>query len=68
MEGTNGFPSNSFMATDETWIQYCTKEQSKYPDSRTKKAKAIKSVRKVMGSVFWDAERILLKDYLHIVK
>ena len=60
-----------FVTTDETWVHYYTPEtkqqlkQWKHADSPpSKKAKAVRSAGKCMASVFWDAIRILLIDYL----
>lgn len=60
-----------FVTVDETWIHYYTpetKEQSKQwtlPGERApKKAKTVHSAGKVMATVFWDAEGIILIDYL----
>ena len=56
---------------DETWVHHFTPEakqqskQRKHPGSPPpKKAKTIPSAGKVMASVFWDADGILLIDYL----
>ena len=56
---------------DETWVHHYqpeTKEQSKqwkHPMSPTpKKAKVTPSAGKVMASVFWDAQGVLMVDYL----
>ncbi|GBL87739.1 hypothetical protein AVEN_81350-1 [Araneus ventricosus] len=60
-----------YVSVDETWIHYYspeTKERSKQWDFRgdpaPKKAKTLKSVSKVMATVFWDASGILYVDYL----
>jgi hypothetical protein len=60
-----------FIDMDETWIhQYApeTKQQSKQWTevgcSAPKKISSVPSARKVMASVFWDAEGILFIDYL----
>jgi hypothetical protein len=60
-----------FITMDETWIHHCTpepKEQSKQWTeagcSAPKKTRSVPSARKVMASVFWDAEGILYIDYL----
>ena len=60
-----------FVTMDETWVHYFTleaKQQSKqwkHPGSPPpKKAKTVPSAGKVMASVFWDADAILLIDYL----
>ena len=60
-----------FITMDETWIHHFdpeTKQQSmtwKRPTSPTpKKFKVASSARKVMASVFWDAEGIVMVDYL----
>ena len=56
---------------DETWIHHYTpesKQQSKQWTeancSAPKKTRSVPSARKVMASVFWDAEGILFIDYL----
>ena len=56
---------------DETWVHHFTPEakqqskQWKHPGSPLpKKAKTVPSAGKVMASVFWDADGILLIDYL----
>jgi hypothetical protein len=56
---------------DETWIYIYdpeTKEQSKEwrhsSSPSRKKFKTQKSTSKVLASVFWDEEGILLEDYL----
>jgi histone-lysine N-methyltransferase SETMAR len=56
---------------NETWIHHYTpesKQQSKQwteaDCSAPKKARFVPSARKVMASVFWDAEGILFIDYL----
>ena len=60
-----------FVTMDETWVHHFTPEakqqskQWKHPDSPLpKKAKTVPSAGKVMASVFWDADGILLIDYL----
>ena len=60
-----------FITMDDTWIHHFTpeiKEQSKQWTERgdwaPKKAKTILSAGKVMTSVYWDARRIILIDYL----
>jgi histone-lysine N-methyltransferase SETMAR len=60
-----------FVTMDETWVHHFQpemKEQSKqwkHPTSPVpKKAKAVVSAGKVIASVFWDAEGVLLVDYL----
>jgi histone-lysine N-methyltransferase SETMAR len=60
---------------DETWIHHYTpesKQQSKQwieaGCSGPKKARSVPSARKVMASVFWNAEGILFIDYLEKVK
>jgi hypothetical protein len=56
-----------FITMDETWIHHYTpesKQQSKQwteaDCSAPKKARSVPSAGKVMASVFWDAESILL--------
>ena len=63
------------MISGATWVHYYTpekKQQSKEwklaESPAPKKAKAVRSVGKVMASVFWDAKCILLIDYLATVK
>lgn len=60
-----------FVTVDETWIHHYTpetKEQSKQwtsPGERApKKAKTVQSAGKVMATVFWDSQGIILIDYL----
>ena len=60
-----------FVTTDEIWVYHFTPEakqqskQWKHPGSPPpKKAKTVPSAGKVMVSVFWDADGILLIDYL----
>ena len=60
-----------FVTMDETWVHHFTPEskqqskQWKHPGSPPpKKAKAVPSAGKVMASVFWDADGILMVDYL----
>lgn len=60
-----------FITMDETWVHHYqpeSKQQSrqwKHPGSPTpKKAKNVKSAGKVMASIFWDAEGVLLVDFL----
>jgi len=60
-----------FITMDETWIHHYTpesKQQSKQWTetgcSAPKKTRWVPSARKVMASVFWDAESILFIDYL----
>jgi hypothetical protein len=56
---------------DETWIHHYipkTKEQSKQwvssGESAPKKAKTLPSAGKIMATVFWDSQRIILINYL----
>ena len=60
-----------YVTVDETWIHHYTpetKEQSKQwtsPGERApKKAKRVPSAGKVMATVFWDSQGIILIDYL----
>ena len=60
-----------FVTVDETWVHHYkpeTKEQSmqwKNSDSPPpKKAKVVPSAQKVMATVFWDAEGVILLDFL----
>ena len=60
-----------FVMVDETGIHHYTPEtnqQSKHSvvpgECEPKKAKTVSSARKVMATVFWDAKRIILIDYL----
>jgi hypothetical protein len=62
---------NCLLTMDETWIHIYdpeTKEQSKdwrhSGSPHPKKFKTQKSSSKVLASVFWDKDRILLVDYL----
>jgi histone-lysine N-methyltransferase SETMAR len=64
-----------FIIMDETWIYHYTpesKQQSKQWTeagcSAPKKTSSVPSAGKVMRSVFWDAEGILVIDYLEKVK
>jgi len=60
-----------FVTVDETWIHHYTpetKEQSKQwvlkGESAPKKAKTIPSAGKIMATVFWDSQGIILIDYM----
>ena len=60
-----------FVIMDETWVHHFTSEakqqskQWKHPGSPPpKKAKTVPSAGKIMASLFWDADGILLIDYL----
>lgn len=60
-----------FVTVDETWIHYYTpetKEQSKQwtspGEKAPKKAKTVPSAGKVMATVFWDSQGVILIDYL----
>ncbi|XP_029634921.1 protein GVQW3-like [Octopus sinensis] len=58
-----------FITMDKSWVHHYqpkTKEQSKQwkHTSTPKKARVIPSAGKVMASVFWDSQGILLIDYL----
>lgn len=60
-----------FITVDETWIHFYTpetKEQSKQwveaGGSAPKKAKVVLSAGKVMATVFWDAQGVILIDFL----
>ncbi|CAK9827513.1 Histone-lysine N-methyltransferase SETMAR [Anthophora retusa] len=60
-----------FVTVDETWIHHYTpetKQQSKQwimsGESAPKKAKTVLSAGKVMATVFWDSQGIILIDYL----
>ena len=60
-----------FVTVDETWIHYYTpetKQQSKQwvtnGESARKKTKTVPSAGKVMATVFWDSQGIILIDYL----
>jgi len=60
-----------FITMDETWIHHYTPESKQQPKQWTetscsapKKTWWVPSARKVMASVFWDAEGILFVDYL----
>jgi histone-lysine N-methyltransferase SETMAR len=63
---------DSFVAGDETWVHHITPETKrkstmwKHPSSPTaKKFKVTTSVCKVMATVFWDMNGILLVDFIH---
>lgn len=77
MDGLQLFQKNPedfkrrFVTVDETWIHYYTpetKQQSKQwvkmGESAPKKAKTVPSAGKVMATVFWDSQGIILIDYL----
>ena len=60
-----------FVTVDETWIHHYTpetKEQSKQwiasGESAPKKAKIVPSAGKVMATVFWDSQGVILIDYM----
>ena len=60
-----------FISMDETWVhhhQLETKEQSKKwkhtSSPAPKKAKVVRSAGKVMASVFWDNQGVILIEYL----
>ena len=60
-----------FITMDETWVHHYqpeTKEQSKQrkhtPSPAPKKAKVIRSAGKVMASVFWNYQGVILIEYL----
>ena len=60
-----------FITMDETWIHHYapeSKQQSKQWTeagcSAPKKTRSVPSARKVLASVFWDAEGILFINYL----
>jgi hypothetical protein len=57
-----------FITMDETWIHHYTPESKQQPKQWTEAGcsapKKARSARKVMASVFWDAEGILFIDYL----
>jgi [histone H3]-lysine36 N-dimethyltransferase SETMAR len=60
-----------FVTVDETWIHHYTpetKEQSKQwtarGESTPKKAKTVPSAGKVMATIFWDSQGVILIDYL----
>ena len=60
-----------FVTVDETWIHHYTpetKEQSKQwivsGESAPKKAKVVPSAGKVMATVFWDSQGVILIDYI----
>ena len=69
-EDPANFPRR-FVTMDETWVHHFTpeaKQQSKQwkhsGPPPPKKTKTVPSAGKVMASVFWDADGILLIDYL----
>ena len=60
-----------YMISDETWIRHFTPESNRQAaestaagGSRPKRLKTQTSAGKVLASVFWDAQGILLIDYL----
>lgn len=60
-----------FVTVDETWVHHYTpesKQQSKQwmaaGERAPKKAKTVLSAGKVMATVFWDSEGIIMIDYL----
>ena len=60
-----------FVTVDETWIHHYipeTKVQSKQwtfkGESAPKKAKTVPSAGKVMATIFWDSQGVILIDYL----
>ncbi|UYV63717.1 hypothetical protein LAZ67_2005415 [Cordylochernes scorpioides] len=63
---------NRFVALDETWAHHFTPESKQQSmqwrhsgSPPPKKAKAVPSAGKVMVSVFWDSEGVLLLDFLN---
>jgi len=60
-----------FVTVNETWIHYYTSETKKQSkqwvikgESAPKKAKTVYSAGKIMATVFWDSQEIILIDYL----
>jgi histone-lysine N-methyltransferase SETMAR len=59
-----------FITMDETWIHHYTPESKQQSNQWTEagcsapKTRPVPSAGKVMASVFWDAEGILIIDYL----
>ena len=60
-----------FVTMDETWVHHFepeSKQQSKQwkhtGSPPPKKAKSVASAGKVMASVFWDCEGVIMVDYL----
>ena len=59
-----------FVIVDETWIHHTpeSKKQSKQSvltrESEPQKAKTVLSTGKLMATVFWDSQGIILIDYL----
>ncbi|UYV63100.1 hypothetical protein LAZ67_2003132 [Cordylochernes scorpioides] len=63
---------NRFVTMDETWAHHFTPESKQQSMQRRhsgspppKKAKTVPSAGKVMVSVFWDSEGVLLLDFLN---
>ncbi|UYV72345.1 hypothetical protein LAZ67_9002716 [Cordylochernes scorpioides] len=63
---------NRFVTMDETWAHHFTPESKQQSmqwrhsgSPPPKKAKAVPSVGKVMLSVFWDSEGVILLDFLN---
>ena len=60
-----------FITVDETWVHHYTpktkqrfKQWNSHGECVPKKAKAVSSAGKVMATIFWDANDILLIGYL----
>lgn len=53
-----------YVTMDKTWLRYNTPEKRTYDESRPRRHKTQKTAGKVMAIVFWDAQGILLIDYL----
>uniref|UniRef100_A0A0K2SWW6 Histonelysine Nmethyltransferase SETMARlike [Hydra vulgaris] n=1 Tax=Lepeophtheirus salmonis TaxID=72036 RepID=A0A0K2SWW6_LEPSM len=53
-----------FVTVDETWIHHYTHETKQQAESAPKKAKTVPSAGKIMATVFWDSQGIILIDYL----
>lgn len=71
IEADHDMFSERFVTMDETWVHHYTPEckrmsmQWKHKGSLTPiKAKVVPSAGKIMMSVFWDAEGLLLVDFL----
>jgi hypothetical protein len=65
------FAIDRFVTVDETWMHYYTpesKQQSKHwtmiGKRAPKKAKTVLLIGKVMATVLWDSQEIILIDYL----
>ena len=73
-EGEEDFYAQ-LVTCDETWLHHHdpeSKQQSMewkhHCSLATRKFKVQKSAGKVMASVFWDKDGLLLIDYLHLIR